>query len=165
MRTRRQVLGAVTVTVLAGCSDETDESPSAAGLFVPSISAGEITETHTCDGGDSSPSIEISDVSPETGSFALIMDDLDAPGPKPFVHWRIWNIPPNTTEIPGGVPKRPTVELSERKTAPGFPGNEASGPIVQGTNSAGEVGYTGPCPPRGEGPHTYEFTVLIISRM
>ncbi len=163
MRTRRQVLGTVvTMTVLTGCSSATDEDLSA-GLFAPTFSDGSIPEQHTCDGSDSSPEIEISEVSRETASFALVMADADAPGPEPYVHWLIWNIPPDTASLPNGIPQRPTVSLSERSTDPGFPDHGTNGPIVQGTNSANEVGYTGPCPPSEDGPHTYEFTLYSLT--
>lgn len=165
MRTRRQVLGTVvTMTVLAGCSGETEEDLSA-GLFAPSFSEGSIPKQHTCDGGDSSPKFEISDISPETESFALVMVDHDAPGPEPYAHWLIWNIPPDTATLPEGVPQRPTVSLSERGTDPGFPDSDTNGPVVQGTNSANEIGYTGPCPPSEDGPHTYEFTLYALTSM
>lgn len=166
MRTRRQVLATVaTMTVLAGCSAETNEETTAASLFVPSFSEGTIPEQHTCDGAGSSPEIEISDVSRETESLALIVDDIDAPSPEPYVYWLVWNIPPNTRALPEGIPQRPTVSPSERRTDPGFPEGDPSGPIEQGTNSADEVGYTAPCPPNEGGTHTYEFTLYSLNAM
>lgn len=166
MRTRRQVLGTVaTMTVLAGCSAETDEETTAASLFAPSFLEGTIPEQHTCDGGGSSPEIEISDVPRETESLALIVNDLDAPGPEPYDHWLVWNIPPNTRALPEGIPQRPTVSPSERGTDPGFPEDDPSGPIAQGTNSADEVGYAGPCPPNEGEAHTYEFTLYSLNTM
>lgn len=166
MRTRRQVLGTVvTMTVLAGCSGEADEETPAASLFAPTFSNGSIPEQYTCDGGNSSPEIKISDVSRETESFALVLIDTDAPGPEPYVHWLVWNIPPDTMSLPEGVPQRPTVSLSERGTDPGFPDSDTTDPIVQGTNSENEVGYMGPCPPSEDGSHTYEFTLYSLSSM
>ncbi|WP_185715694.1 YbhB/YbcL family Raf kinase inhibitor-like protein [Halocatena pleomorpha] len=165
MRTRRQVLGTVvTMTVLAGCSSETEQDPSP-GLFAPAFSDGSIPAQHTCDGSNSSPEIEISDVARETESLALVMVDADVPSPEPYVHWLIWNIPPDTAVLPSGIPQRATVSLSERGTDPGFPDSGTNGPIVQGTNSANEIGYTGPCPPRGDGPHTYAFTLYSLTSM
>jgi Raf kinase inhibitor-like YbhB/YbcL family protein len=159
MRTRRQILGGVVAmsVAFAGCSSsgmngennskssEGGENGNAgAGLFAPGFKTNTIPDLYTCEGGDISPELDFSDVSRETNSFAIIMGDPDAPGSEPFVHWLIWNIPPNTTTLPEGIPTRPRVELSERGIDPGFPRHEV-GPALQGTNSAGEIGYTGPC--------------------
>lgn len=165
MRTRRQVLGtvvAMTTTTLAGCSTEAGEESSGPGLFAPGFTAQTIPERYTCAGGDISPELEFSDVSQETESFALIMDDPDTPSQKPFVHWLIWNIPPNTAALPEGIPTQPRVDLSERETDPGFTVNGTTGSILQGTNDAGEIGYRGPCPPPEDPPHTYEFTLYAV---
>jgi Raf kinase inhibitor-like YbhB/YbcL family protein len=162
MRTRRQVLGAVVgmSVAFAGCSS-TGTTNSGAGLFAPEFETNTIPELYTCEGGNISPELEFSDVSRGTDSFAIVMDDPDAPGSKPFVHWLIWNIPPNTKTLPEGIPTRPRVELSQRSTDPGFPDHDV-GPALQGTNSAGEIGYTGPCTPTGDPPHTYEITLYSL---
>lgn len=164
MRTRRQVLGTVVaMTALAGCSSGKSEESSGPGLFAPGFNPQTIPERYTCNGGDISPEIEVSDVSRETEAFALIMTDPDAPGSKPFVHWLIWNIPPDTATLPEGIPNQPRVDLSGRGTDPGFPEKgTSSSHILQGTNSTGEVGYSGPCPPQGDGPHIYEFTLYSL---
>jgi Raf kinase inhibitor-like YbhB/YbcL family protein len=148
-------------TMFAGCSGSGTTDNSGAGLFAPGFETNTIPQLYTCDGGNISPELEISDVSRETNSFAIVMDDPDAPGSEPFVHWLIWNIPPNTTTLPEGIPTRPRVELAERSTDPGFPEHDV-GPAFQGTNSAGEIGYTGPCPPTGDPPHTYEITLYSL---
>jgi Raf kinase inhibitor-like YbhB/YbcL family protein len=165
MRTRRQVLGAAVAgaMALAGCSaGKAGGDNSAAGLFAPGFESGTIPELYTCEGGNISPELAISDVSRETDSFAIIMDDPDAPGSEPYVHWLIWNIPPNTTTLSEGIPTQPRVELSDRGTDPGFPEHESIGPALQGTNSADEIGYTGPCPPPEDPPHTYEITLYSL---
>lgn len=162
MRTRRQVLGTVVaMTALAGCSSGKSEESSGPGLFAPRFNSKSIPERYTCDGGDISPIIEISNVSRGTEAFALIMTDPDASGSKPFVHWLIWNIPPNTAALPEGIPNQPRVDLSERVTDPGFP-EQGSTSVLQGTNSEGEIGYSGPCPPKKDAPHTYEFTLYSL---
>lgn len=158
------MLAAVVASMaLAGCSTgEAGGNDSAAGLFAPGFETNTIPELYTCAGGNISPELAISDVSRETDSFAIVMDDPDAPSAEPYVHWLIWNIPPNTTTLPEGIPTRPRVELSERGTDPGFPDHEDIGPALQGTNSAGEIGYTGPCPPTEDPPHTYEITLYSL---
>jgi Raf kinase inhibitor-like YbhB/YbcL family protein len=75
------------------------------------------------------------------------MDDPDA-GATPYVHWLVWDVPADRTEWPAGVPEGETVtEL---------------GGAAQGTNSRGTVGYVGPCPPPGDGPHTYRFALYAL---
>ena len=94
---------------------------------------GTIPRRHTCDGEDRSPPLSWS--VPPTGirSLALILDDPDAPGGR-FIHWLAWGITPDT----GG--------LGEGEAAP-----------LEGRNDFATVGYRGPCPPRGHGPHRYRF--------
>lgn len=168
MRTRRHMLGALgtAMTILAGCTSggRSEDNNSGPGLFAPSFTpgVGTIPKLYTCEGGNISPELAISDVSRTTESFAVIMDDPDAPGTKPFTHWLIWNIPPNTKIIPEGIPKQPRVTLEERGTDPGFPAPEHPKPAFQGTNDAGEIGYTGPCPPPSDDAHVYEITLYSL---
>lgn len=93
----------------------------------------------TCDGENINPPFEIHDVPDHTRSLALIMDDPDAPGGS-FVHWLVWNIPPETKEIDGG--------------------NSIPLDAVCGTTSFGRIGYGGPCPPSGE--HRYFFKLYAL---
>ena len=100
---------------------------------------GTIPRRYTCDGQDRSPSL--SWTAPPTGSrsLALILDDPDAPGGR-FIHWLAWGIPPDA----GG--------LAEGEAAP-----------LEGRNDFGTVGYRGPCPPRGRGPHRYRFRLHALA--
>ena len=76
-------------------------------------------------------------------AFAIVVDDPDAPHGD-YVQWVIANIDKNTTEL---------VEPAQL-TANG---------AVEGRNGAGTVGYTPPCPPKGDKPHRYRFTVYALS--
>jgi Raf kinase inhibitor-like YbhB/YbcL family protein len=98
---------------------------------------GSIPQKYTCQGEDVSPALRISDVPQGTKSFALIVDDPDAPSGI-FVHWVAWNIPGNTQEI------------EEGKSL----GN-------QGRNDFGQEGYRGPCPPKGKAHH-YHFKMYAL---
>ncbi len=109
----------------------------------PAFSYGEkIPRIYTCQGMDISPPLEWSGVPAGTKSLALTVFDPDAPDPaRPrmtWVHWVLYNIPPETEKLPQGV-----------RT-----GNLPSG-TKQGLNSWGRTGYGGPCPPIGI--HRYFF--------
>ena len=117
-------------------------------LSSPAFRDGErIPVRHTCDGEDLSPPLVWSGVPVETRSFALICDDPDAPRGT-FVHWLIWNLPADTVELEEGVPPQPELPSGAR----------------QGLNDAGEVGYTGPCPPPGR-PHRYFFRLYALDSL
>ena len=81
-------------------------------------------------------------------SYAVILEDPDAPSPRPWGHWLIWNIPGAAASLPGGVPSG---------ARPSRPSGAA-----QGRGDAGEVGYFGPHPPSGT-PH-YHFEVFALDR-
>lgn len=101
------------------------------------VDKGAIPKEFTCDDEDLSPPLVISDVPKNAKSLALIMDDPDAPIGT-FVHWVVWNIPPETREI--------------RK------GTEPVG--IQGRTDFGKNGYGGPCPPSGT--HRYFFKLYAL---
>ncbi len=85
----------------------------------------------------------------EAESFALIVEDPDAPGERPFVHWLVWNIPGTAEGLPEGL---------SRTAHPG----ECPG-ATQGRNSGGGVGWHGTKPPEGHGVHHYHFQVFALS--
>ncbi|MGC8506252.1 MAG: YbhB/YbcL family Raf kinase inhibitor-like protein [Thermoplasmata archaeon] len=100
---------------------------------------------YSCEGEDISPALIWNDAPAGTGSFALIMEDPDAPGGT-FIHWLLYNIAKDSTAIPENVPRS---------------GNTPGG-YSQGTNSFGRVGYNGPCPPHGT-VHRYYFYLYALS--
>src|SRR3990172_8054635 len=87
------------------------------------------------------PPLKIKGVPQNTESLVIIMDDPDAMGAvgKIWVHWVIWNIEPNTTEI------------KENSIPPGS---------IEGKTDFGEIGYGGPAPPDKE--HTYIFKLFAL---
>jgi Raf kinase inhibitor-like YbhB/YbcL family protein len=102
---------------------------------------GAIPAKYTCAGSNYSPALTWSDLPHGTRSLALIMDDPDAPGGV-WNHWLLWNIPP---------------------TMPGLEENEhLHQPVQSGTNDFGKIGYGGPCPPKGHGPHRYFFHLFAL---
>jgi Raf kinase inhibitor-like YbhB/YbcL family protein len=84
-------------------------------------------------------------------AYALIVEDPDAPTERPYVHWMIWNIPGAASSLPPGLPSRP--RLDHPKGA------------IQGRNSKGGVGYFGPWPPAGHGPHRYHFQLFALDKL
>jgi Raf kinase inhibitor-like YbhB/YbcL family protein len=85
----------------------------------------------------------------EAQSYVLVVQDPDAPGNEPFLHWMMWNIPATA----GGVP----VRLRRGERPPELPG------AVQGLNTAGRYGWEGVRPPPGDGPHHYHFQLFALA--
>jgi Raf kinase inhibitor-like YbhB/YbcL family protein len=106
-----------------------------------------IPKQHPGEGADASPALKWEGAPSSTKSFALIVDDPDAPVGT-WVHWVIYNIPAGTSELPAGVAKADTVAG-----------------MKQGVNDFGRVGYNGPMPPRGHGKHRYFFKLYALKTM
>lgn len=98
-----------------------------------------IPEEFSCDGANHSPSLSWGEPPAGTKSFALTIDDPDAPSGT-FRHWAAFDIPGETRSLAAG---------------------EVIG--TQGTNDKGTPGYTGPCPPKGNPPHHYHFRLFALS--
>ncbi len=105
-----------------------------------------IPAKYTCDGEDLSPALAWNDPPAATKDFALVMDDPDAPN-KTVVHWVIYDIPAATRKLPEGVAKDP--KLTDGS--------------LQGKNSHGKIGYSGPCPPHGV-VHHYFFKLYALDK-
>jgi Raf kinase inhibitor-like YbhB/YbcL family protein len=105
-----------------------------------------ITAKYTCDGRDISPPLEWKDVPDGAKSFALISDDPDAPVGT-WVHWVIYNIPPNVTKFDENMPRE----------------KEFKNGMRQGSNDWPKIGYGGPCPPSGT--HRYYFKLYALDTM
>jgi Raf kinase inhibitor-like YbhB/YbcL family protein len=153
----RVVLGVVIVSVagliLTGCGTEeeaatvTEEKP-VIELQCTAFGEGDaIPSVHTCDGEDISPELSWSGAPEGTRSFALIMDDPDAPGGI-FTHWVIFNIPAGSIELAEGIPTSAELPTGAR----------------QGRNSFGRTGYDGPCPPQGTSHH-YHFVIYALDEV
>ncbi|MFW5866856.1 MAG: YbhB/YbcL family Raf kinase inhibitor-like protein [Armatimonadota bacterium] len=108
----------------------------------------ELPEKYTADGENISPPLTFVDVPRQAKELALIMQDADAPAEGGYTHWLMWDLAPHIPGLPGEVPATGEVERIG---------------AIQGTNSAGEIGYTGPETPDGDDPHTYEFTAYALS--
>jgi Raf kinase inhibitor-like YbhB/YbcL family protein len=96
------------------------------------------------DGGNVSPLIEWQDAPPNTRSYALIVEDPDAPNGT-FRHWAAYDIPPDASRLAEGA------------------GSGAQGaPIQMATNDFGNARYDGPQPPPGHGTHHYHFRLFAL---
>jgi len=108
---------------------------------------GGIPPKFTCEGDDISPELKWSNAPSLTKSYALIVDDPDAPGGT-WTHWIVWNIPAIAIALPEALPKTKTLDDGTR----------------QGVNDFKRIGYGGPCPPRGK-PHRYFFRLYALGDM
>ena len=113
-------------------------------LTSPGFANGEIPKKFTCDGDDTSPQLEWVAPPAATQSFALTIIDHDAPVGS-FVHWVLYDLPPETRGLPQGVPKQDQLADGSR----------------QGQNDFDKIGYGGPCPPRGSS-HRYTFSLYAL---
>jgi len=105
-----------------------------------------IPKEHTCDGEDISVPLAWKDSPSQTQSFALVVEDPDAPG-KTFVHWVLFDLPGDVSELRAGIGRHESL-----------PGN-----ATQGVNDFGNLGYNGPCPPKGPAHH-YHFKLYALDR-
>jgi Raf kinase inhibitor-like YbhB/YbcL family protein len=102
-----------------------------------------IPTKYSCDGDDISPSLVWSGAPENTGSFVLIMDDPDAPVGT-WVHWVLFNLPGDANSLPENLPANAAFTDGSQ----------------QGSNSWGNIGYGGPCPPIGT--HRYFFKLYAL---
>jgi len=108
---------------------------------------GEIPSQYTCEGKDISPPLAWSGAPEKTKSFALIMDDPDAPDPKApkrvYVHWVLYNLPASASGLAEAVQPAKLPAGTE-----------------EGKNDWGRTGYGGPCPPIGRHRYFHKLYAL-----
>jgi len=97
-----------------------------------------IPTEYSCDGSNKSPALHWGEPPAGTKSFALVIDDPDAPSGT-FRHWGAYDIPASARSVGTGQPI----------------GTEVN-------NDGGKAGYTGPCPPKGHGVHHYHFKLFAL---
>ncbi|MFC6017521.1 YbhB/YbcL family Raf kinase inhibitor-like protein [Plantactinospora solaniradicis] len=149
-RPRREIRVAVVVlaivgATLSGCGGDDPEPASTVPpqrtltVTSPAFQEGErIPEQYTCRGAGERPVIEWSGEVAEAVSFAVVVDDPDAPG-FTYLHWVVFDIPADTRALPAG---------------------ELPSGVLEGQNSAGLATWAPPCPPSGQ--HRYRFTVYAL---
>jgi len=104
-----------------------------------------IPSEYSCEGEDFSPLLKWDNTPSGTKCFALTCVDPDAPMGD-WIHWLAWNIPADWKSLPKNI----------------SPDDQSQ--FTQGTNSWGRIGYGGPCPPVGHGPHRYYFTIYALDK-
>jgi Raf kinase inhibitor-like YbhB/YbcL family protein len=104
----------------------------------------DIPSRFSCQGDNISPALSWSNVPNGMKSFALVLEDPDAPSGT-FFHWVIWNIPASEKGLAENIPQHDSLPNGTR----------------QGTNGANKIGYTGPCPPAGNA-HRYYFRLYAL---
>jgi Raf kinase inhibitor-like YbhB/YbcL family protein len=77
-----------------------------------------------------------------------MMEDPDASRDPPFVHWTLYNLPPDLTNLREGVPAQPRLELPQG--------------ALQGVNDRGSVGCFGMRPPKGDPAHHYHVQIFAL---
>jgi len=109
---------------------------------------GMIPSKHTCDAENVSPHISWEGAPEGTKSFVIISYDPDVPmryiSIYTWIHWVVYNIPPDLSSLPEGIPEDETLENG----------------AMQGMTSFKKIGYGGPCPPFGT--HRYYFKVYAL---
>ncbi len=136
-----------TATKTVSILSEKLDKPMSIAVYSPAFSYGSrIPVKYTCDGLDVSIPVkwDPNTLPKGTRSLVLVMFDPDAPRGV-FIHWILYNIPLNITEIPENIPRKPLVK----------------GVGLQGINDFGRIGYGGPCPPKGSS-HRYFIRLFAL---
>ena len=113
------------------------------------LASEQVFDSFGCTGQNVSPALEWSGAPKDTKSFALLVHDPDAPtGGAGWWHWLVYNIPGGTTKLAKGAGKADGGALP--------PG------AMNAVTDYGTAGYGGPCPPEGDKPHRYVFTLYAL---
>jgi len=139
----RGLAPALLLVALAGCENRSEKAVTQFAISSEAFANGQaIPAQFSCDGADKSPPLSWSDPPQGTRSFALVVDDPDAPHGT-FHHWGAYDIPATLRSLDAGA------------------GNSPGG-AIDAVNDSGNAAYKGPCPPLGNGPHHYHFKLYAL---
>jgi len=137
-------LFAATTTPIVPAFTNAPDAPSAFQAFVPWANGAPIDPRYGCDGENIAPAVSWTPPPAGTSELAIVLADESAvDGDGPFIHWIMVGVDPND------------LSLLEGDVPPG---------AVNGLNSFGSIGYSGPCPPAGDAPHVYRLTVYALNQ-
>jgi Raf kinase inhibitor-like YbhB/YbcL family protein len=139
------ILGFAAVA-FAAAADASFELHSALVTADSTLSEDQVYNGFGCSGKNISPSLAWSGAPSTARSFAVTVFDPDAPG-SGLWHCVVYDIPASVTGLPQGA---------------GDPGGKMPAGAVQARTDFGTAGYGGPCPPAGDKPHRYLFTVYAL---
>jgi Raf kinase inhibitor-like YbhB/YbcL family protein len=151
---------AISALSLPAFADDGQGADHGFTLYSPDLASGSFANKFVlngfgCSGGNVSPELRWSHVPPGTQSLALQVYDPDAPTGSGFWHWAVYNIPPQTSRLAQGAGNSPTsLPLGAYGGNTDFMDTGATG--VNGN-------YGGPCPPVGDKPHHYTFTLFALA--
>ena len=142
------LLPALLLVALAGCGSGNGATasgprPTRSNVRLTSsafLNGSSIPSRYTCDGEDTAPPLTWTRVPARARSLALLVEDQNSPGGA-FLHWSVYDLPRGSSGTGTGQLPRGSVE---------------------GRNSFGRFGYGGPCPPRGDPPHHYVFSIHAL---
>jgi len=144
----RLVPVALIICLVAACTPANEKKNMSLQITSTAFAEGKpIPNKHTCDDRDFSPALKWRGAPTNTQSFALIVDDPDAPAGT-WVHWVLYDLPVSTTELAENIEKSQYLP----------------GGAKQGLNDFRRLGYGGPCPPPGK-PHRYFFKLYALDRV
>ncbi|MEM7289229.1 MAG: YbhB/YbcL family Raf kinase inhibitor-like protein [Pseudomonadota bacterium] len=107
----------------------------------------QVFEGFGCDGGNLSPSLSWSGAPEGTNSYVVTAYDPDAPTGSGWWHWALVNLPADVTELPEGA---------------GNSDYDLPGSSFNARNDYSVNAFGGACPPEGNEPHRYIFTVFAM---
>jgi Raf kinase inhibitor-like YbhB/YbcL family protein len=149
---RNLLISIALVILLSSCSSSSTSTPEAdMSLDLKSdafVNGQSIPAKYSCIGKNVSPALTWSDPPAGTRSFALIVDDPDAPMGT-WVHWVLFNIPAGQRSLAEDLP------VTGKNVDPSA--------IYFGKNSSGNTRYDGPCPPSGT--HRYYFKLYALDTL
>jgi Raf kinase inhibitor-like YbhB/YbcL family protein len=110
------------------------------------LSAAQVANTFGCTGGNLSPALNWKNAPAGTRSFAVTVYDPDAPTGSGWWHWVVYDIPASAAGLPASAVVKAALPAGSK----------------QGRNDAGARNFGGACPPPGDKPHRYVFTVHAL---
>lgn len=113
-----------------------------------SLGNAQVANSFGCSGGNVSPALSWANAPKDTRSFVLMVYDPDAPTGSGFWHWVVLNIPATATSLPQGIAADDKTRLPTG--------------AIQSRTDVGVPGFIGACPPQGDKPHRYQFTLYAL---